>query len=101
MFASFLSLTSVAFAAPYSAPFWLPGGHLQTIYPAIFTKKSQVNYTRERWELADGDFIDADWIELPIDLADIKPIVVLFHGLEGNSQSQYATSLMAAVNAKG
>lgn len=101
MFVSFLSVTCAAFAAPYSAPFWLPGGHLQTIYPSLFIKKSQVDYTRERWELADGDFIDADWTELPTDLNSKQPIVVLFHGLEGNSQSQYATSLMAAVKAKG
>ena len=98
---SFLLANCASFAAPYSAPFWLPGGHLQTIYPALFTKKSQVAYSRERWELADGDFIDVDWTELATELNSKQPIVILFHGLEGSSQSQYATALMLAVKAKG
>ena len=95
-------------SAPYSAPFWLPGGHLQTIYAATLTSTPEVSYRRERWELPDGDFVDVDWAEpevkkksqlaeLPADL----PIAVLFHGLEGNSQSNYARALMAASVAKG
>lgn len=92
-------------AAPYSAPFWLPGGHLQTIFAATFANTPQVNYRRERWELPDGDFVDADWIELGdknLSNADATtPIMVLFHGLEGNSNSNYAKSLMAAAQNKG
>lgn len=101
-------------AEPYSAPFWLPGGHLQTIYPALFATVPEVQYRRERWELPDGDFIDVDWVnadsiaqtvstEFPIaeQKNDTIPIVVLFHGLEGNSKSQYAKALMAATKAKG
>lgn len=108
----FASAPLVSSAEPYSAPFWLPGGHLQTIYPALFAKVPKVEYRRERWELDDGDFVDVDWIDNKI--ADENgvdktqtppfqnsPIVVLFHGLEGNSQSQYAKALMAATNAKG
>ena len=100
----------IAHSAPYSAPFWLPGGHLQTIYAATLGSAPQVDYRRERWELPDGDFVDVDWVNYKVadaTLADDKipdnnlPIVVLFHGLEGNSQSSYARSLMAAVQAKG
>ena len=105
MFASFLSLTSAAFAAPYSAPFWLAGGHLQTIYAATLAGAPQVDYHRERWELPDGDFVDVDWVNYKTadtTVGDDKiPVVVLFHGLEGNSQSGYAKSLMAAVKEKG
>ncbi len=118
MIASFLSvsITSTVFAAPYSAPFWLPGGHLQTIYAATLANMPEVNYRRERWELPDGDFVDVDWAEPTnveqnslenlslgwhIDLPPDLPIVVLFHGLEGNSQSNYARALMAATVAKG
>ena len=100
MLISFLCASTAAVAAPYSAPFWLPGGHLQTIFAATFANNPAVTYSRERWELPDGDFIDADWTELP-DENDTKPVVVLFHGLEGNSQSAYATSLMVAVKNKG
>ncbi len=87
----------------YLAPKWLPGGHLQTIIPSLFAKIPEVNYRRERWELADGDFIDTDWA-LPADKSktlDTRPLVVLFHGLEGSSESHYAMAVMRAVLDKG
>jgi uncharacterized protein len=88
-----------AFAsAPYSAPAWLPGGDLQTLYTAAFLRGPDVSYRRERWEWPDGDFIDAHWIDAEHDNA---PIVVLFHGLEGSSQSFYARDLMDAVRKQG
>jgi uncharacterized protein len=89
-----------AHAAPYSAPIWLPGGHLQTIYAAKFASSPTVEYRRERWELPDGDFVDVDWTDAS-SVNDTTPIVVLFHGLEGNSQSSYAKALMAATQHKG
>ena len=49
-------------AQSYDAPWWLPGGHLQTIYSTLFTAVPQVSYKRERWETPDGDFIDVDWL---------------------------------------
>ena len=84
-------------AEPYRAPFWLPGGNLQTLYPFFFTALKQPPYRRERWELDDGDFIDLDWL----DGAKNSPIVVLFHGLEGHSRGHYARSLMAKLQAIG
>jgi hypothetical protein len=47
----------------YRAPAWLPGGHLQTIYPALAAPRPRVRYRRERWDTPDGDFIDLDWLE--------------------------------------
>ena len=83
---------------PYSAPAWLPGGNLQTLYTAAFLHGPDVTYRRERWEWPDGDFIDADWMDAERDDA---PIVVLFHGLEGSSQSFYARDLMGTLKKKG
>ncbi len=81
----------------YKAPRWLPGGHLQTIYPAKCITTPAVNYRRERWDAPDGDFIDVDFIDgLPS-----QPFVVMFHGLEGSSDSHYAKSLMAHIAALG
>jgi predicted alpha/beta-fold hydrolase len=77
---------------PYQAPHWLRGGHAQTIYPLLI-KGSTPAYRRERWETPDADFIDLDWIDGPAD----APLVVLFHGLEGNSASHYAISLMNSI----
>ena len=81
----------------YSSPKWLPGGHLQTIYPAVYLAKPEVNYRRERWTTPDNDFIDVDFIDGKPD----QPFVVLFHGLEGSSNSHYARSLMALLSANG
>ena len=81
----------------YPAPFWLPSGHLQTIYPAVCVRKPPVKFRRERWDTPDGDFIDVDFI----DGQPGQPFVVLFHGLEGSSDSHYARSLMADVQARG
>jgi predicted alpha/beta-fold hydrolase len=81
----------------YVAPRWLPGGHLQTIYPATFVAKPQVAYRRVRWATPDGDFIDVDFVDGKPD----QPFVVLFHGLEGSSDSHYARGLMADIAALG
>lgn len=90
----------------YHAPKWLPGGHAQTIYAATWARRPHVTYWRERWETPDFDFIDLDWVdnpqhELRLDQQDDTPLVVLFHGLEGSSNSPYARALMHAVNAHG
>ena len=57
-----------------------------------------IQYRRERWETPDGDFIDLDWTESN---GDNSKLLVLFHGLEGSSQSHYALSLMAMAQRRG
>lgn len=81
----------------YHAPWWLPGGHLQTIYASLFIRVPSLAYRRERVELADGDFLDFDWVD---GVAE-RPAVVLFHGLEGNAESPYARELMARLRSCG
>ncbi|MDR3482640.1 MAG: alpha/beta fold hydrolase [Burkholderiaceae bacterium] len=81
----------------YQAPRWLPGGHLQTIYAAKCIAAPTLAYRRERWDTPDGDFIDVDFI----DGQPAKPFVVLFHGLEGASDSHYAKSIMAHIATLG
>jgi predicted alpha/beta-fold hydrolase len=61
----------------------LKNGHAETIMPALF-RKVQTAYKRERITLADRDFMDLDWQK-----QGAKKVLVLFHGLEGSSQSQY------------
>lgn len=79
--------------SPYIAPAWLPGGHLQTIFPAKIVPLPRVAYRRERWDTPDGDFIDVDFA-LPEPGDPDAALLVLFHGLEGSSQSHYSRSLM-------
>ena len=73
----------------YTAPKWLPGGNLQTIWPALYSRQHgspPFTYQRERWTTPDGDFIDVDWRPGATD----APLIVNFHGLEGSSNSHYA-----------
>ncbi len=75
----------------YRAPWWLPGGHLQTIYPYFVLRRRPPPYRRERWDTPDGDFIDLDWVGV----RQPAPLVALFHGLEGCSSSHYALGVNA------
>lgn len=77
---------------PYRAPAWLRGGHAQTIWPYLLPRPA-VAFRRERIDITDGDFWDFDWL----DARDPSraPVVALFHGLEGSSDSHYARALMA------
>ena len=74
----------------YRAPWWLPGGNLQTIWPALYAKRvfgAHPQYRRERWDTPDGDFVDVDW---SLASAGNATLLVLFHGLEGSSRSHYS-----------
>jgi uncharacterized protein len=77
----------------YTAPRWLPGGHLQTIWPALCSRRvhgPRPVYRRERWTAPDGDFVDVDFLVDRPASAGAPPLLVLFHGLEGSSRSHYA-----------
>ena len=94
----------------YVAPWWLPGGNLQTIWPALYAKRvfgPHPDFRRERWATPDNDFIDVDWLQesphaaplhspMSVDGAAAhgpsgqQPLLVLFHGLEGTSRSHYS-----------
>jgi predicted alpha/beta-fold hydrolase len=78
----------------YTAPWWLPGGHLQTIVPSLLPPR-RVPLRRERWDTPDGDFIDVDFAGDE----GAPRTVVLFHGLEGCSDSHYARALAAHAGA--
>ena len=91
----------------YRAPIWLPGGNLQTIWPALYGRRvrgAPVRFRRERWTTPDGDFIDVDWLDAdPIAPASAlgQPLLVLFHGLEGSSSSHYAQAFADFCRARG
>lgn len=68
----------------HHAPFYLRSGHWETIFPAIVRRIRGVTYQRERLELADGDFLDIDWIK-----NGNEKLAILLHGLEGNTERHY------------
>ena len=81
---------------PYVAPRWLPGGHAQTFWPSL-NPPPRVALERSRWDTPDGDFIDVDFAGD----AGSPRLLVMFHGLEGGSDSHYARALAAAAAAGG
>jgi predicted alpha/beta-fold hydrolase len=88
----------------YVAPRWLPGGNLQTIWAARFGRRVITPlppYRRERWTAPDGDFIDVDFLEAQEKGAGPRPLLVLFHGLEGSSHSHYSEAFGALALANG
>ena len=91
----------MAVAFDYRPPAWLPGGNAQTIWAALHARRfdgEPPRFVRERWATPDGDFIDVD--HLPGSAA--APLrLVLFHGLEGSSASQYAQAFAAVARARG
>ncbi len=68
----------------YLRPTWLFNRHLETIYPAIFRKVVVEKPVRERITTIDGDFLDLDWYK-----KGSTKLVILSHGLEGNSSRSY------------
>lgn len=82
--------------ADFRPAWWLPGPHLQTVWPTLCRCRPRLSLRRERLELPDGDFLDLDWTP-----GDDGPIVIILHGLEGSSDSGYARGLLAAITARG
>jgi predicted alpha/beta-fold hydrolase len=89
----------------YQAPWWLPGGNAQTIYAAKWAKSTgqhQTAWLRERWKTPDADFVDVDWINKEQPQTDTNaPQLVLFHGLEGSSDSHYAQAFASQAIRQG
>lgn len=76
-------------ATTYPGPPWYQyNGHIQTIIPSTFRKVNGIYYERERLELPDGDFLDLDWLD-----NGSRDLVILSHGLEGNSERAYVKGM--------
>ncbi len=91
----------------FKAPWWLPGGHAQTIAPALLGRRLglETPWVRERWTAPDGDFIDVDRLQAAQSNTkqanEARPLLVLFHGLEGSSASHYALGFAHACTQVG
>lgn len=77
-------------------PFYLFNGHLETIIPSLFRKVEGVKYRREKIITPDDDFLNLDWSEIGSDR-----LLVISHGLEGDSMRHYIMGLVKLFNSKG
>ena len=86
----------------YAVPWWLPGGNLQTIWAAQLARRYEGDvprFRRERWTTPDSDFVDVDYV---VDDGSLnRPLLVIFHGLEGSSGSHYSQALADAARQRG
>jgi uncharacterized protein len=74
----------------YSPAWWIPGGHLQTLWGKLFRRQAPAPTTLERWNTPDGDFLELHRLEAESE----APRVLLLHGLEGTVRSHYAQALL-------
>lgn len=65
-------------------PFYLPSRHLETIIPSVFYSTSDVDFSPERLELIDGDFLDLAWLK-----NNHKRLIISCHGFEGSADRNY------------
>jgi predicted alpha/beta-fold hydrolase len=80
---------------PFKPAWWLPGPHLQTLWPNLCRRPiKKLPLEHERFELPDGDFLDLTWIGKNAS----GPLVILLHGLEGSVQSSYAQGMLHAIH---
>ncbi len=80
----------------YKAPLLFLSRHLETVIPVAVRTISTIKFDRERLELNDGDFLDLDWIK-----RGHKKILLLSHGLEGSTSSNYLMGMARAASNSG
>ncbi len=80
----------------YSPPYLLRFAHLATLYPYFFRKPKSAKYIRERIRTPDEDFLDLDW-----SCVKSTQLVIISHGLEGSTQSQYVIGMVNTFNSAG
>ena len=83
-----------AAADRFRASWWLPGRHIQTLWPAL-TRRVRLETRSEPLELPDGDCVQLDWV------GSGGPLVVVLPGLQGDLGSGYARGLMRACRGRG
>ncbi|MCT4536201.1 alpha/beta fold hydrolase [Halodesulfovibrio sp.] len=80
----------------YPAPFFLPGGHAQTLYPAFFRTLEVPASAVQRITTPDNDFLDIDFHYVMPGYPQ-KRLAIISHGLEGNSKRSYVKGMVRAL----
>lgn len=81
---------------PYRRPALLFNKHIETIYPAIVRRVPFIAPSYQRIPTPDSDFLDLEWYE-----HQSKKLVIISHGLEGNSQRAYVRGMARAFVSHG
>ncbi len=78
------SAIPVTAIAHYQRPALFFHPHIETIYPALLRSVVLTPYQRERIYTPDDDFLDLDWLK-----QGARKLIIISHGLEGNTQRAY------------
>jgi len=81
----------------YSPAWWIPGGHLQTLWGKLFRRQAPAPTVLERWDTPDGDFLEIHRLVAERG----APRLLLLHGLEGTIRSHYAQALLNEAARRG
>jgi predicted alpha/beta-fold hydrolase len=81
----------------YSPAWWIPGGHLQTLWGKLFRRQIPAPTVLERWDTPDGDFLEIHRLAAEPG----APRMLLLHGLEGTVRSHYAQALLNEAARRG
>ena len=84
------------FSPEYKPSFFFKNGHWSTIYPALIRKAPDIKYNRNRIQTPDDDFLDLDFSEV-----GANQVVILCHGLEGDSKRPYMRAMCKHLNNLG
>lgn len=82
---------------PFNPVWWAWNTHVHTIVASQFSMASKPEHTRVEIETPDQDFLEIDVCEVET----AKPIVALFHGLEGSTDRYYIANLMRLLKEEG
>lgn len=81
----------------YRPAWWVPGAHAQTLWGKFFRARPSIPTRRERWDTADGDFIDVHRLDGPVG----APRLLFLHGLEGTIRSHYVAGFFGEALRRG
>jgi uncharacterized protein len=97
----------------FHPPRALAAPHIQTIFPHFLRASQGVIYYRERIATPDGDFLDLDFTDRNALIAKVStrkggmeerhsgPLILLLHGLEGDSHSGYISGTIRQLASYG
>lgn len=74
---------------------------MQTVSSTLLRRVDGVAYERERIETPDDDFLDLDWMVTPMQDRGPRRLVLISHGLEGNSNRAYVRGMARAFARRG
>jgi predicted alpha/beta-fold hydrolase len=82
---------------PFRPAWGAAGPQRQTLLAHLLRRPRPPALRRERIDTEDGDFLDLDWVEAPMD----RPHVLVLHGLEGTPRSGYVRAALREIAGRG